>query len=135
VAIATFGLAIRADTNCTSGQTPLYGVWSGELEGRQLTMAVKPDGTCTISFKDQASGAVETLSGTFETDFSKRPVPLSIRNIPSLDHPLHTILEFSGRKTIRMAPYARRWRLRPVWFDTNRSVTLTKQPSDRRPKE
>ena len=132
--ILAFGLAILADTHCTPGEEDIYGVWRGEREGRELMVAFNPDATCEISFTDEVSGTVETLKGDFEMDFSKRPVPLSIRNIPSLDHPMHTILEFAGGNTIRMAPFARRWRLRPVSFDRTRSVNLTRDSSDQPPR-
>jgi hypothetical protein len=64
------------------------------------------------------------LDGTFETDFTKRPVPVSIRNIAQLSHPLHTIVELRADGTLWVAPFAPRSRVRPIAFDPQRTMEL-----------
>ena len=102
----------------------IYGIWKGEIKGSEIQLKFKRDQTCVLIIKDLLSGTVETLSGNFEIDFSKKPFPLSIRNIPQLNHPLHIIVEFTGDNSIKIAEFAPRWRLRPVSFNMNTSVNL-----------
>jgi hypothetical protein len=112
----------------SGGKTPcpedIIGVWRGEFQGKELLFKFESDQTCVLSFRDIASDSVEILKGNFEIDLSKKPNPLSVRNIPQLNHPLHTIVEFTGSDSIRLAYFAPRWRLRPVSFDPNRGMNL-----------
>jgi hypothetical protein len=77
-----------------------------------------------MSITDKASGTVEMLNGSFEMDFSKKPISLSIRNIPQLDHPLHTIVEFIGSDSISLAYFAPKKRFRPVAFTRSTNLDL-----------
>jgi len=104
----------------------IYGIWEGGRDGKSLLFRFNNNGTCTFSLKDNTTNYIETLNGVFEVDFSKHPLPLTIRNIPQLDHPLHTIIKFIGLESIEIAPFAERWRLRPVTFDSTKSVVLKK---------
>ena len=79
-------------------------------------------GRCVITLGEGDSEVV--TKGRFEADFSKRPIPLTIRGIPELTHPLHTIIEFRGSDELRMAGFSPRWRLRPIAFDPSTSVNL-----------
>lgn len=112
----------------SGGKTPcpedIIGVWRGEFQGKELLFKFESDQTCVLSFRDIASDSVEILNGNFEIDLSKKPIPLSVRNIPQLNHPLHTIVEFTGCDSTRLAYFAPRWRLRPVSFDRYRCVNL-----------
>lgn len=105
-------------------QEAIYGVWKGELQEKELLFQFKSDKTCVLSFRDKVSGSIEIVNGNFEMDFSKKPIPLTIRSIPQLNHPLHTIVEFNGTDTIQLANFAPRWRLRPISFDRNTSMRL-----------
>jgi len=100
------------------------GVWKGETRGKELLFTFNADGTCELVFTDTASGAAERISGRFEMDFSKKPVPLTIRNIPQLTHPLHTIIAFVGKDSMRIAQFAVRWRLRPIAFNVGSDMLL-----------
>lgn len=106
------------------GEKDIYGAWRGECRGKELMFEFGSDKTCALSFKDKTSGSTETINGNFEMQFSKKPVPLTIRNIPQLGRPLHTIVEFTGNKSIKIAPFADRWRLRPISFDPEASMNL-----------
>jgi hypothetical protein len=111
-------------------QEDIYGSWRGEYQGQLLFFRFNRDGTCVLSFTDHDSGSSKTLNGNFSTDFSKIPRPLTIRNIPQLNHPLHTILEFMGNDSIRIAYFAPRLKLRPISFDKNRSIILSRNLSE-----
>ena len=54
-------------------------------------------------------------------------IPLSIRNIPRLPHPLHTIIRFEGPDRLRMSRFAPRWRLRPITFEPAAEVLLLRR--------
>ena len=77
-----------------------------------------------LSFMNKESGSVEILNGNFEIDLSKKPISLSIKNIPQLNHPLHTIVDFIGSESIRLASFSPRWRLRPISFNGSTSINL-----------
>jgi len=128
VVILTFLISLYAQV---PGEKDIFGVWRGEHNGSELLFRFNSDGTCILRFKDNASGSVEMLNGNFEMDFSKKPSPLTIRNIPQLDHPLHTIIQFRGDGVMRIAPFAARWRLCPISFDPNVTMNLKRVASIR----
>jgi hypothetical protein len=76
---------------------------------------------------DKKSDSLEILKGNFEINFSKAPLLLTIRNIQELNHPLHTIIEFAGNNSIRIAEFATCWRLRPISFDQDTSIILERR--------
>ena len=102
----------------------IYGVWKGELQGKELLFKFEIDQTCVLSFRNKASDSVETINGNFKMDFSKKPITLSVKNIPGLNHPLHTIVEFEGINLIKLANFSPRWKIRPISFDPNKSMNL-----------
>ena len=109
----------------------IYGVWKGESQGVEIVFRFFNDGACVFSFKNYASSSTEQLNGNYEIDFSKKPIPLTVRNIPQLNHPLHTIVEFIEDDSITIAYFATRWRLRPISFHLNTSMNLKR--ADRNP--
>jgi hypothetical protein len=102
----------------------LYGIWSGEHDNRELLFRFEPDHTCSLRFRDKGTGTETVLDGTFETDFTKQPVPVSIRNIAQLSHPLHTIVTLRADGTLWVAPFSPRSRLRPIAFDPKVTMEL-----------
>ena len=106
------------------GKEDLYGVWQGEHHETELLFIFNSDETFSLSFTDNQSGETNELSGTFEVDFSKSPVPLSLRNIPQLNHGLYTIIEFTDRDSLIMADFSPRWRLRPLSFQNDTRMNL-----------
>lgn len=105
----------------------LVGTWRGSsAEWSAATLTVEPDGSVSLQYVDR-NGSAHTVTGRVETDFSKRPIPLSIRRIPQLPHPLHTVVEFKGRDHLRIGSFAPRWRLRPISFDPHTEVLLERQ--------
>ena len=108
------------------GEEALHGVWRGEHAGQQLTFSFESDKTCELRFEDSELGAVTVWTGRFETNFSKDPIPISIRNIPQLEHSIHTILRLDAADELTVAPFASRWRLRAVSFDPERSMRLVR---------
>ena len=105
----------------------LYGVWQGEHNETELLFAFNNDGTCSLSYKNRDSGEIYILSGTFEVNFSKSPIPLSIQNIPQLNHGLYTIIQFTDNNTLKVADFSPRWRLRPISFQKDTSMDLVRR--------
>ena len=105
----------------------LYGVWEGVCHETEFTFTFNPDNACLLRFENKTSGEVNVLRGTFEADFSKDPIPLSINNIPQLSHGLYTIMEFNVDNLLMIADFAPRWRLRPVFFDHDTTMNLRRR--------
>ena len=102
----------------------LVGSWRGEHRGNILVFRFDSDGTCVLEFLDKSSRATTVVSGNVEVLFSKTPIPLSIRNIPQVNHPLHTIIELQREGVLRMAPPAPRWRLRHISFPPDSMILM-----------
>jgi hypothetical protein len=117
-------LLIAFSCNNQYDENDLFGVWTGNHRGFVFTFQFNRDHSCLLSIGDKTSGAIKIVNGDFETDFSKRPIPLTIRNIPQLTHPLHTIVSFKRDGSIQIATFAPRWRLRPIAFNKNASPIL-----------
>ncbi|MFQ5866085.1 MAG: hypothetical protein ACE5IW_12740 [bacterium] len=123
-----FCLAISHVCGCAKmfNEQDLYGVWEGKNKQLEMAITFNENSTCKIVYKEDSSEPV-TLTGKFEVDFSKTPIPLTIRNIPQLNHPLHTIIQFRELDVIRMAEFAPRWRLRPISFNRDTEITLRRR--------
>ena len=104
----------------------IFGLWKGENNGKELMFRFENNGTCVLSFKDIASDFSRVLNGNFKIDLSKKPIPLSIINIPNINHPLHTIIEFIGDDSIKLAEFSPRWKVRPISFDRNTFIGLNR---------
>ena len=124
----SFLIIISVCTIISCGKIPyqenIYGVWKGEFQDKELLFTFESDQTCVLSFMNKESGSVEILNGNFEIDLSKKPISLSVKNIPQLNHPLYTIVEFIGSESIRLASFSPRWRLRPISFNRSTSIKL-----------
>ena len=102
----------------------IYGVWKGDFQGKEIMFKFESNSTCILSFTNLSSSSVLLLNGNYEMDFSKKPITLSVRNIPNLSHPLHTIVDFVDINSIKLANFAPRWRVRPISFDHSKSINL-----------
>ncbi|TFG45540.1 MAG: hypothetical protein E4H40_08165 [Candidatus Brocadiia bacterium] len=99
-------------------------MWTGEAAGEHLSFEFKPDGNCSLTFINIELGDTNKLHGRYVMDFAKRPVPISIRKIDELSHALHAIVDFRNDSTIFISQFSTRWRLRPVAFEPDKTVTL-----------
>jgi hypothetical protein len=115
------------------GAEDLVGTWEGESQKMSsVVVDFAADGGFQLEYVDQ-QGETQDLTGDYEADFSKAPVSLSIRNIPQLQHPLHTIIEFKGADSLRMGAFAPRWRLRPVSFAPASQLLLERRSAREAP--
>ena len=93
--------------------------------GKKYTFSFKINNICTVDVFDKKNQLIETVSGEFSLDFSKKPILLSIKKIPQLDHPLYSIIEFVGQNSLNIAAFSPKWRLRPIAFDKEKTIFLT----------
>jgi hypothetical protein len=99
----------------------LYGTWIGNSGGINIVLSFNQDSSFEMKFNKS-----DSIKGTFEVDFSKTPIPLSVRNIPSLTHPLHTIIQFKDSNTIVMGEFGSRLKLRPIAFNYDKLIIFTR---------
>ena len=127
--ILGFCLLLSTGLSCSNSDTQLdlIGTWQGESsEMSAVVFKFERDGSFHFRYVDP-DGAVHILTGKYEVDFSKSPRPLSLRKIPQLRHPLHTIIQFRGPDNLRMGGFARHWKLRPISFDPESEILLERQ--------
>ena len=110
---------------CTTkyAQEDLYGTWEGKNSIVEMTITFDKGFACNLEYSENGQEMIR-ISGDFEVNFAKKPVPLTIRNISGLNHPLHTIFQFVDSGVIRMSSFATRWRLRPIAFARDTEIIL-----------
>ena len=105
-----------------NSQDNIYGNWVGIHNGYETSFVFETDSTCTFNYYDKYSGGFKSINGKYKLDFSKNPIPLSIRNIAQLNNGLYTILEFINKDLIRIVEFSPKWRLRPISFDNSKTL-------------
>ena len=103
----------------------LFGTWNGNRGKINIDLKFGQDATCELSYNTNDT-KIKKIKGTFEADFTKTPIPLSIRNIPNITHPLHTIIKFKGPNTLIMGEFGPRLKLRPITFKSDRIIVFTR---------
>ena len=102
--------------------TNIYGQWKGSYNGHEVSFIFRSDNTCALSFLNEHTKKHETISGNYELNILKRPIPLSIHNIAQLNYPLHSIIEFIRDDSIRIAKFSPKLKLRPISFGTGNEL-------------
>ena len=106
---------------CSSpiSEKALIGEWRGSLQNKQVIIHFLESGEVELTTRDTVSGEETLTEGNYVADFTKRPIPLSIKNSPQLNHSLHTIIEFEDTASMRMVRFSPKWKFRPVSFGNN----------------
>jgi len=104
----------------------LHGTWFGEDEQFIIIITFQSDSKCNLSLSDKKSGSNQIIEGRYYLDYNKKPIPLTIKNIPQLNNALHTILEFVEDDYIRISYFSSHLKLRPIAFLKGNSITLMK---------
>lgn len=113
-----------------AGPKDLIGTWEGSGgEMGSVVVSFAPDGGFRMEYVD-AKGERQQLTGDYEADFTKAPVPLSFRRIKQLPHSLHTIVQFDGSDSLRMGDFAPRWKMRPLAFHPDSVILLERRVGD-----
>ncbi len=109
--------------SCGSNVTEenLWGTWCSVTGREEVRLTCREDQSCVleIHYPSVQGDSVLKVSGNYAVDFRKRPIPFTIKNIPRISHPLHSIIRFQNRDTLWLARFAPRWRLRPLTFAPN----------------
>jgi hypothetical protein len=105
----------------------LYGKWIGKQNNKIISLTFNQDQTCEFVIHNFINRDSIKIKGNFEIDFSKTPIPLSIRNISNLDHALHTIISLKNNNELRIGNFGKRWKSRPIAFDYNKNLILKKE--------
>ena len=113
-----------------SSSDDIIGTWQGDYLGTEVIITFNFDGTCNLNITDSTTSVTQLLNGNFVIDISKKPMTLSIRNIPQIDYPLHTIAEFIDKKSIKLGRFAPRWKIRETFFDQSHTIILNKIDSN-----
>lgn len=104
--------------------TNITGNWKGSYNDQELLLTFDNDNKCILKYFNDQSNYFETITGNYTLDFTKKPIPLSITNIPQLNHSMYTIVEFICEDSIRIAKFSPKWRLRPISFKTGKTINL-----------
>ena len=114
-----------------SNQT-LEGFWEESTDSymrrkdnNYLKIEFKKDKKCNI-YIIRTDGTSLNFSGIYDLDTQKKPMPLSIRSITNLNHPLHTIIRYIDENTIDIMQFSSTQKLRPVIFSEENKIRLKK---------
>lgn len=105
----------------------LHGEWIGEYSDSEVYIRFEKNQNFYMTLKDSALGQIETISGKYRFDNTKRPIPITIYNISQLNHPLHAILEMVDEDSIRISIFSNRQRLRPICFSAESTINLIRK--------
>jgi len=111
--------------SCTELYTDktLVGSWEGDLKDYKVRLIFERNLNCRIELITN-QGENFRYNGIYETNFFKKPITLSIKNINKIRNPLHTIISFINKDSLKMSIFSRKWRLRPINFYDGNTVFL-----------
>ena len=89
-----------------------------------LKIEFKKDKKCEIFIIKTDGTPSSYFGGNYDFDSTKKPMPLSIRNISNLAHPLHTIIRYIDKNTIDIMEFSTTQRFRPVSFSKEKKIRL-----------
>jgi hypothetical protein len=101
-----------------------HGRWRGTHEGHDLVLFLGPTGECALRFERQAGRSFRLLLGKYTLLTERHPIALSIHDVPSLKHPLHSVARLVGPDELELSHFSPLWRLRPVSFEPGRTLRL-----------
>jgi hypothetical protein len=105
----------------------IIGTWKGVENGLEIIMSFDSYNECLITFEDKSKDQISSIKGDYIINLEKYPIPLTIRNIPQLSHPLHTIVEFTAKDIMKVGEFSSDLRLRPIIFNMGKSIYLKKE--------
>jgi hypothetical protein len=108
-------------------ETNIVGSWWGDLNDKKIEIFFSQDNTFDLKFIDLTKDSIEEFSGDYEIDFTKAPMPLTLKNITQLNYPLHTIIEFVQIDLIKSAFFSKQLKIRPISFNKQKLFYLRKQ--------
>lgn len=104
----------------------IQGNWKGMYNNQDILFIFEKDKNCEFRFYDIHLDELIILKGEFEIDYSKRPMPLSIRHIKQVEHSLHAIIKFVDTDSMIISEFSKRSKLRPITFSEEKQLILTR---------
>jgi|GEM_PF-6784849 len=105
----------------------LFGTWEGVHKNNDIIFKINQDLSCSLTYFVGESKSYENITGQCKIDFTKKPLTLSIYQIPQLNYSLHTIIEVIDSNSIRISEFSSKWRLRPIAFESGKTVVLKRK--------
>lgn len=102
----------------------IHGNWNGIYKNQVIIFVFNDDKSCELRFYDGQLDEVIIMKGEFEIDYSKRPIPLSIKHIKQVEFSLHTIIRFINNDSIIISEFSKRSKLRPITFNEEKQLIL-----------
>ena len=113
-------------SNHNLSKEDLIGTWQGEYGGRDLIITFSEE-NFQMKIQNISKKSYDMLDGTYLINFQKKPIPLSLRDISNLNHPLHTVIFFENHETIIIKEFSPKWRLRTISFDDSENNFILKR--------
>ena len=104
----------------------LIGSWTGESQDIKYIYEFNEDKTCFLRVINKITKEVQLISGVYQINPNKSPMPLTIKKIPQLNHPLYSIVEFSNENSIAIANFSPRWKFRPISFKNDGHIIFSR---------
>ena len=100
----------------------LNGQWIGIYKNSNVILEMKKDNTCSLEFRDIASGEVERFNGDCSIDKSKTPYSFIMTNIPEINTSLYSLIAPINQNIIHISEFSTRWKLRPVTLTQENTI-------------
>ena len=117
-------VAILVVNNQYSEKYKVYGDWRGDFKGYELFFEFKSNHRFKLIFKDKVLKTSNVIKGNFYADYSKKPISLSLKNLPNTSHPLHTIIKFKGNNLLTIEKFSTKEKFRPMIFSYEENMKL-----------
>jgi len=121
-------IAILVFKNQYAEKYEVYGGWKGEFKNYELSFDFKSNQRFRLIFKDKVLKTKNVIKGNFYIDYSKKPISLSLKNLPNLSYPLHTIIKFKGNNVLIMEKFSTKEKFRPMIFNHEGKMVLKRSP-------
>jgi len=105
----------------------IYGIWEGVHNEKNVIYKFNKGESCEFIYMNSKFDTIEFIQGNFEINFKNNPISLSVKNIPQLNHPLYTIVNFENSEYIRLANFSPKWKIRPIAFDRKTDIILKRK--------
>ena len=124
VFLTLFVSAFLIFNNYRVSQSMIIGEWIGNNKIYELSIVFIEDNTCKISIYNKHTFQGSEIYGEYEIDYSKRPIPLKIKKIKQLNHPLYSIFDLMSKDSMRFSYFSPHWKLRNINYESDSYIDL-----------
>ena len=112
--------------NTIISNNSIYGQWIGKYNNHEFIIIFRDNNECFMKYFNNDTNRYVVINGDYELDFSKNPIPLKIKNIQEMKHPLYSIIEYISNNSIKISKFYSKWKLSPVSFKVNETLILNR---------